>query len=40
MNLVPLAMCQLNGEIDVKLADFDEVRNHPMAGELKEMTGE
>jgi hypothetical protein len=34
MSMIPLAMCQLNGEIDVTFSDFDEVRNHPMCEEL------
>ena len=33
--MIPLAMCQLNGKIDVKLSDFDEIREHPMSEPLK-----
>ena len=31
MSMIPLAMCQLNGEIDVTFTDIDEVRDHPMS---------
>ena len=34
MGMIPLAMCQLNGEIDVQFTDFDEVKDHPMCEPL------
>ena len=34
MGMIPLAMCQLNGEIDVTFTDFDEVKDHPVCEPL------
>ena len=34
MSMIPLAMCQLDGEIDVTFTDFDEVKDHPIAEPL------
>ena len=33
-NMIPLVMCQLNGEIDITMTDFDEVKDHPLAEPL------
>jgi hypothetical protein len=34
MTMIPLAMCQLDGEINVTFTDFDEVKDHPMSAPL------